>query len=145
MDRAVRKVLRQARVARLATVDNKKQPHLVPVCFAFDGKVFYTAMDRKPKRVSGERLARLRNIQTEPRVALLIDEYGEDWSRLWYVLIRGRAKLLPEAAHRERAGAIRKLRAKYPQYAGGMLADDAPVIRITPQRITSWGRISLAN
>jgi PPOX class probable F420-dependent enzyme len=134
-------MLKQARVARLATLDAKSRPHIVPVCFAYDGKVFYTAVDRKPKRVPGERLARLQNIRAIPRVALLIDKYEEDWTQLWYILIRGKAKLIPDSAHKERAWAIRKLRAKYPQYAGGMLSDDAPVIRITPERTTSWGKI----
>jgi PPOX class probable F420-dependent enzyme len=134
-------MLKEARVARLATLDAKNRPHIVPVCFAYDGKLFYTAIDQKPKRVTPERLARLRNIQAVPRVALLIDEYGEDWTQLWYILIRGTAKLLPNSAHKEHARAIRKLRAKYPQYAQGMLTDDAPIIRITPQRTTSWGKI----
>ena len=138
---AVQRLLKQARVARLATLDAKNQPHIVPICFACDGDRFYSAVDLKPKRVPGERLKRLQNIQAVPRVALLIDEYDEDWKRLWYILIRGRAKLLPQSAQKERARVIRKLRAKYPQYAGGMLTDDAPVIRITPERITVWGKI----
>jgi PPOX class probable F420-dependent enzyme len=138
---AVQKILKQARVARLATLDAKSRPHIVPVCFAYDGKVFYSAIDRKPKRVPGERLARLQNIRVVPRVALLIDEYGEEWTQLWYILIRGKAKLIPESAPQERAWAIHKLRAKYPQYARGMLFDDAPIIRITPERIISWGKL----
>jgi PPOX class probable F420-dependent enzyme len=138
---SVQKILKEARVARLATLDPRSRPHIVPVCFAYDGKLFYTAIDQKPKRVPPQRLARLRNIQAVPRVALLIDQYDEDWTQLWYVLIRGKAKLIPEAAHKERTRAIRKLRAKYPQYVRGMLSDDAPIIRITPERITSWGEI----
>jgi PPOX class probable F420-dependent enzyme len=112
------------------------------VCFAYDGKALYSAVDRKPKRVSPERLVRLQNIRAVSRVALLIDEYDEDWTQLWYVLIRGKAKLIPNSAHQERTRAIRTLRAKYPQYAReAMLADDAPIIRITPERTTSWGKI----
>ena len=138
---AVQKMLKAARVARLATLEAKRRPHIVPVCFAYDGKLFYTAIDQKPKRVPPERLARLRNIRAVPRVALLIDKYDEDWAQLWYISIRGNAKLLPKSAHKEHARAIRKLRAKYPQYAQGMLTDDAPIIRITPERTTSWGKI----
>ncbi len=137
----IRKKLKQARVARLATLDTKGGPHIVPVCFVYDGKAFYTAIDRKPKRVSPDRLVRLQNIQAISRVALLIDEYDDDWTRLWYVLIRGRAELIPNSGHQERASAIRKLRAKYPQYARGMLGEDAPIIRITPERTTCWGKI----
>ena len=138
---AIRKKLKQARVARLATLDTKGGPHIVPVCFVYDGKAFYTAIDRKPKRVSADRLVRLQNIRAVSRIALLIDEYDEDWTRLWFVLIRGKAELIPNSAHQERASAIRKLRAKYPQYARGMLGEDAPIIRITPERTTGWGKI----
>ena len=134
-------MLKEARVARLATLDAKSRPHIVPVCFAYDGKHFYTAVDQNPKRVPGERLARLQNIRAVPLVALLIDEYNEDWTQLWYILIRGKAKLIPTSAHKERVWAIGKLRTKYPQYAQGMLADDAPIIRITPERVTVWGKI----
>jgi PPOX class probable F420-dependent enzyme len=138
---AVQKMLKKARVARLATLDAKSRPHIVPVCFAYDGKFFYTAVDQKPKRVTPERLARLRNIRAVPRIALLIDEYDEDWTKLWYILIRGKAKLIPKSPNEEHAWAIRKLRAKYPQYTRGMLPDDAPIIRITPERATFWGKI----
>ena len=136
----IRKMIKNARVARLATVDSRGRPHIVPVCFAYDGKALYSAVDRKPKRVTPERLVRLQNIRATSRVALLIDEYDEDWTQLWYILIRGRAKLIPNSAHQERARAIRSLRAKYPQYARGMLADDAPIIQITPKRTTFWGK-----
>jgi PPOX class probable F420-dependent enzyme len=138
---AIQKRLKVARVARLATLDARNRPHIVPICFAYDGKFLYTALDQKPKRVPPERLARVRNIRAAPRVALLIDQYEDDWTQLWYVLIRGKAKLIPKSAQKEHARAIRKLRDKYPQYALGMLADDAPIIRITPERITSWGKI----
>jgi len=141
VSRAVQNILKQARVARLATLDGKNRPHIVPICFAYDGKLLYTAIDRKPKRVTGERLVRLRNIRAVPRIALLIDQYDDDWTQLWYVLIRGKAKLIPKSAHKEHAWAIEKLRAKYPQYVQGMLADDAPIIRITPKQATVWGKI----
>jgi PPOX class probable F420-dependent enzyme len=137
-DRARAKV-KAARVARLATLDANREPHMVPICFSYDGSVFYTAIDRKPKRVAPTQLARLKNIRMAPQVALLIDEYDEDWTRLWYVLVRGEAELVSAPAERKRA--LAQLRAKYPQYRTGMLADDAPIVRITPQRITSWGKI----
>ena len=137
----IRNLVKNARVARLATLDSRGWPHLIPVCFVYDGKVLYSAVDRKPKRVSPERLVRLKNIRAVSRVALLIDQYDEDWTQLWYVLIRGKATLIPNSARQERARAIHRLRAKYPQYAGEMLADDAPIIRITPERTTFWGKI----
>jgi PPOX class probable F420-dependent enzyme len=141
ISKAIQVKLEKARVARLATLDARYGPHIVPVCFAYDGKVFYSALDRKPKRVAPERLARLRHITASPQIALLIDEYYEDWGQLWYILVHGKAKLIPESAHREHAQAIRQLRTKYPQYGAATLPDDSPVIRITPVRIISWGMI----
>jgi PPOX class probable F420-dependent enzyme len=135
----IRAKLETARIARLSTLDTERRPHAVPICFAFDGSVFYSAIDSKPKRVAPSRLARLKNIQETPHVALLVDQYDEDWTRLWYVLVRGEAALVSASAEHKRA--IQHLRAKYSQYDADMLADDAPVVRITPQRITAWGRI----
>jgi PPOX class probable F420-dependent enzyme len=86
------------------------------------------------------RLARLKNIQMNRQVALLIDEYDEDWTRLWYVLVRGEAELVSSLA--ERAHALAQLQAKYPQYRSGMLADDGPILRITPLRISTWGKLT---
>jgi coenzyme F420-0:L-glutamate ligase/coenzyme F420-1:gamma-L-glutamate ligase len=135
----IRAKLETARVARLATLDANRTPHVVPICFAVDGSVFYSAIDRKPKQVPASRLARLRNIRETPQVALLVDQYDEDWTRLWYVLVRGEAELVSVSAEHKRA--IKRLRVKYPQYDTDMLADDAPVLRITPVRITAWGKI----
>jgi PPOX class probable F420-dependent enzyme len=135
----IRAKLETARVARLATIDAERRPHVVPICFAWDGSVFYSAIDRKPKRVAPSRLARLKNIKKTPHVALLVDQYDEDWTGLWYVLVRGKADLVSTSAERKRA--IQRLRAKYPQYDADMLPDDAPVLRITPRRITAWGKL----
>lgn len=138
---AIQAKLQHAQVARLATVDEKGRPHIIPVCFACDGAVFYTAVDRKPKRLAPQKLARLRHIRATPQVALLIDQYDEDWTQLWYILVRGQAKLLPQSAQKERTDAIRRLREKYPQYTSGLLPADAPIIRIAPERFNSWGKI----
>ena len=74
-----------------------------------------------------------------PHVALLVDHYEEDWTLLWYVLVRGEAELVSIPAEQKRA--LRSLRAKYPQYRGEMLPEGAPLLRITPQKITAWGDI----
>jgi|SRR5450755_1653439 PPOX class probable F420-dependent enzyme len=135
----IRARLETARVGRLATLDATRGPHVIPICFACNGTVFYSAIDRKPKRVAPNRLARLKNIKKTPQVALLVDHYDEDWARLWYVLVRGEAELVSSSVERKRA--LQLLRAKYPQYGPDMLQDDAPVLRITPGRITAWGNI----
>jgi PPOX class probable F420-dependent enzyme len=121
--------LKEARVARLATLDAQGGPHMVPICFAYDGKVFYTAVDRKPKRVAPERLVRLRHIQAEPQVALLIDQYEEDWTQLWYILVRGKAKLIPNSLPRERA------RDSAPGYPIVVRKDEDKSLRTSQNRI----------
>ena len=126
------------RVARLATADDNGNPHVIPVCYACDGARFYTPLDEKPKRVAGTQLRRVRNITARPQVALVIDCYDDDdWSRLGYVLVQGRAELLPPD-HPLHAPAIILLRARYRQYLA-MALENSPVILITPEHIASWG------
>src|SRR6266566_7005933 len=125
------------RVARLATADAEVNPHVIPVCYAFDGERFYTPLDEKPKRVTKRKLRRVRNIETRPEVALVIDQYDDDWSRLGYVLVQGRAELLqPEDT--THAHALELLRERYSQYRT-MALEKYPVIVITPDHVTSWG------
>lgn len=129
--------VRDARVGRLATVDEQGRPHVVPVCFAYIDGVAYSALDAKPKRVPAERLRRVRNLMANPDAQLLIDRYEEDWSRLAYVQLRGRAGLLYPGP--EHAAALAALRAKYAQYAD-MPMEDALMIRLTVEDYAAWGR-----
>ena len=140
-DRGVQEKLRQARVGHLATAGPQGDPLVVPVCFASNGRAIFTPIDRKPKRSPPERLERVRHIRANPRVALVIDHYQEDWSRLWFILIRGRASLVSFKQSREHREAQALLRQKYPQYRAGMLPPRAPIIRIIPGRITLWGKM----
>src|SRR5579864_3711889 len=81
----MRKRLAEARVAHLATMGPGSRPHIVPITFALDGEAIYFAVDAKPKRTTD--LQRLRNIAANPAVAVLIDRYDEDWTRLWWVRV----------------------------------------------------------
>ncbi|HXC37490.1 MAG TPA: TIGR03668 family PPOX class F420-dependent oxidoreductase [Burkholderiales bacterium] len=131
--------LRTARIARLSTLDGEGHPNVLPVCFVVDGdRTIYTAVDGKPKKAAPDQLARVRNIQRHGRVALVVDHYEEDWRQLWYVLVRGVAALIPGEPAEERARSLTLLREKYPQYRAGLLADEAPIIRISIERITGW-------
>lgn len=127
------------RVGRLATADAEGHPHVVPVCYAFDGRRFYTPLDEKPKRVEESELRRVRNVAARHEASLLIDRYDDDWSKLGYVLVSGRAELIgPEdEGHAE---AVRLLRERYVQYRA-MVLETRPVIVITPERVASWGRL----
>ncbi len=128
-------LLSQTPVGHLATAGADGSPHVIPVCFAYDGSNIYSVLDAKPKRGSLTGLRRVRNIIANPQVSLVIDHYDEDWTRLWYLLVHGRAELVEHGP--EPPAAIARLREKYPQYRN-MPLDGNPVIKITPERVTGW-------
>ena len=126
------------RVARLATAEPGGQPHVVPVCFVYDGARFYSAIDRKPKQTTPLGLKRVRNILANGKVALILDQYTERWQELAYLMVQGTARIIEAGPERERAIAL--LRAKYHQYRE-MALESAPVIEITPHRFIAWGAV----
>jgi len=136
LDARMWRYLAAHRVARLATVNADGTPTVVPICFATDGITIYSALDAKPKSVPPADLARVRNLTARPAVALVVDDYAEDWTALAHLVVHGDARLvLPEDA--EHANAITLLRGKYPQYAT-MAIETQPVIAITPARARFW-------
>ena len=135
-----RDFLANRRVAHLATADRRAVPHVVPVCFALAGETLYITVDEKPKRVSGRALKRLRNIAENPAVAVVVDRYEEDWTRLGWVMLHGRAEILSEGTEHDDAQAL--LRSRYPQLAAMQIARH-PVIAVRIERTTSWGDLSV--
>ena len=99
-------------VARLATVDRDGRPHLVPIVFVLVGETLYTAVDAKPKR--SRTLRRIENARERPDVTVLVDHYEDDWARLWWARLRGRARVLEGGD--EAVEALAALAAKYEQY-----------------------------
>lgn len=121
-----------ARVARLATADARGKPHVVPITFALDGDHIVSAVDRKPKRSTA--LHRLQNLAANPRVAVLVDGWDEDWSRLWWARADGIADVSADDGALRRAQVL--LRERYPQYT--RVPIDGPVIRIRVERWSGW-------
>jgi PPOX class probable F420-dependent enzyme len=104
-------------VARLATTGASGGPHLVPIVFVRVGECLWSPVDGKPK--AGSELARVRNIRERPEVSLLLDEYTDDWKRLWWVRIDASGRVVQLQAGQEDASfmaAQEALREKYPQY-----------------------------
>jgi PPOX class probable F420-dependent enzyme len=128
----MRRRFESARVARLATVRSDGSPHLVPVCFAVDGDTIVSVVDDKPKRSA--RLRRLDNVRTQPAVSLLVDDYDDDWSRLWWVRADGRAAVVDEGSARDRALGL--LAAKYAQYRE--LRPTGPALVVTVGAWRGW-------
>jgi len=145
-----RAFLHATRRAVLVTIAPDGRPRPVPICFAVspDGPVLYTTIDAKPKRQTGTApLARVRDIAADDRVSVLADRWDEDWTRLAWLRVEGRARLLEagdmdDAVAAERDQAVRALRAKYEQYADHRL-EDRPLIRVEIDRTVQWGDVGL--
>ena len=131
---AARRFLASRRVGHLATADARAAPHVVPVCFAVSDTTLYITIDAKPKR--GAPLKRLRNIAENPTIAVVVDRYDEDWTRLGWVMLRGGAEILARGAEHDAAQAL--LRARYPQLAAMDIAL-LPVIALRIAQVASWG------
>ena len=130
------RLIRSARIAHLATADASGQPHVIPICFVFDGERFYSSIDEKPKQTI--ELKRIRNIKNNRSVALIIDHYEENWRSIGYVLVFGTAGILTRGIAHGRA--VKLLKGKYPQYKA-MAIERRPLIRISPRRVRIWGHI----
>jgi PPOX class probable F420-dependent enzyme len=119
-------------VARLATTDPDGRPHLVPIVFALDGDTIYSAVDAKPKRSTT--LRRIENARRNSDVTVLVDHYDDDWTKLWWIRLRGRARILDEGAECDRALAL--LREKYAQYVDE--PPSPPVLAIDVIEAREW-------
>ena len=142
---AQRTFLASARRAVLATIAPNGQPRLVPICFVLDGEapILYTPIDDKPKRDDDPlALARVRDIAADSRVAVLVDRWDEDWTRLAWLRAEGIAALLTAEVGAEHAAAVTALRAKYSQYTSHRL-EVRPLIRITLERVIGWGPLEV--
>ena len=130
--------LTSRRVGRLATASAAGRPHVVPVCYAFDGALLYTPIDEKPKRVGAGELRRIKNLRENPRVSLVVDDYDDDWSKLAFAIVQGRVEIVERGGDRSEALAL--LREKYPQYRA-MDLEERPLLVIEPESVAAWGRV----
>ena len=134
--------LNNHRVARFATTEPSGQPHVVPICYAVSDNSVYFTIDEKPKQQTNKPLKRIRNLQNNPHVALVVDRYEEDWTQLGWVMVQGEAALLDDGE--EHTKAQRLLKARYPQLHG-MQIGDLPVIAVRITRVVSWGNLGTAS
>ena len=137
-----RDFLNNHRVARFATTEPSGQPHVVPICYAVSDNSVYFTIDEKPKQLTDKPLKRIRNLQNNPQVALVVDRYEENWTQLGWVMVQGKAALLDDGE--EHTKAQRLLKARYPQLHG-MQISDLPVIAVRITRVVSWGNLSTAS
>jgi PPOX class probable F420-dependent enzyme len=119
-------------VARLATVRPDGSPHVVPVVFALDGDRVHMAVDAKPKRTRN--LQRVINLRADPRCALLVDHYGDDWSQLWWVRADGEARVIDDP--REAEPGLALLADRHLAYAAERPA--GPLLTVVVMRWSGW-------
>jgi PPOX class probable F420-dependent enzyme len=121
-----------AQVARLATVGRDGRPHIVPITFAMNDATIYFAIDFKPKKTTD--LQRLRNIEANPSVSVLVDHYEADWTKLWWVRVDGSARIVIDGALFENG--IARLTQRYAPYRSARPV--GPVVAIAVERMTGW-------
>ena len=134
-DSSALRLLRESRLAHLATSTKDGTPHVIPICFALDGRTIYSSIDEKPKRADANRLRRVLNIIQNPRVCLVVDYYSENWNNLSYVIVNGYARIMHGG--REHKRAVSLLRKKYRQYLL-MRIENRPIVKIKPSKIVTW-------
>lgn len=130
--REAKQRLAESRAARLATVSDEGEPHIVPFVFALDGDTLYFAVDAKPKTTTN--LRRLKNIAANPAVSVLVDHYEDDWSKLWWVRADGTARVVSNSEEARHATDL--LANRYAQYRSNR--PDGPVVAIHIDRLTGW-------
>jgi PPOX class probable F420-dependent enzyme len=140
-DTRIKAIVDKARVARLATVDSECKPHLIPVVFVYDNNYYFIPIDDKHKTSTPEKLRRTKNIRQNSNVVLLIDEYDEDWTKLYFIMIQGNASIIGgkkleqhEMVLLEKAHKL--LYEKYLQYE--KIGVGGYVIKIHPKKVISW-------
>ncbi len=129
-------LIKGAKVARLATVDQKSQPYVVPAVFVFHENSFFIPLDEKVKSVNPRKLKRVKNIGKNPNVTLLIDKYQNDWKKLFFLMIHGKATVI-DGKNSKLMDKIHKLLiSKYPQYKKIGVGNSC--IMINPTKVTFW-------
>ena len=118
-------------MARLGLLDEAGRPRVLPVTYVVHAGGVWSAIDRKPKRTAEP--ARLRYLRRRPEVALTVDHYTDDWSKLAWVQVLGRIE--PRDPSRE-PDALAALVRKYAPYQ--VEPPPGPLLRLTPERVLFW-------
>ena len=125
-----RELLGNARVGRLAMLDEEDRPRILPITFALVGEVLWSAIDDKPKRSTPARVGRLRR---RPEASVVVDHYEDDWDALCWVQALGRVEIAEVGDHGD---VLAALQLKYPQYRDRV--PPGPLLGLRVERLLSW-------
>jgi PPOX class probable F420-dependent enzyme len=120
-------------VGRLGLLDSEGAPRVLPVTFAAAGGSLWSAVDRKPKRRGGEELGRVHWLRRDPRAALTVDRYRENWRKLAWLQVLGDVRVVPVE---EGGAALRELARRYLAYREE--APPGPLLELRPRRCLCW-------
>ena len=126
-------LLERAPVARLGIADDAGHPRVLPVTFAVASGRVWTAIDAKPKRDPAREPARVRFLRHEPRAALTVDRYSDDWEELAWVQVLGEVRVLDVS---DAGPGVEALVAKYEPYRSS--PPPGPVLALEPGRCLYW-------
>jgi PPOX class probable F420-dependent enzyme len=130
-EREMRRRAAEATVARVGTIDHSGRVHVVPIVFVINGDTLYSSTDEHPPA------KRLRNLQRDPRTTILVDIYDDDWSKVWWVRMRGTGRVVEDEA--ERDGARKLLWDKYPQFTKSLPSEGGgPVMAVDISEWSGW-------
>lgn len=116
----------------LCTVHAERGVDAVPVVYALDEDGFVGVPIDRVKPKTSPRLQRLRNLEIDPRAALLIEHWDRrDWTRLWWVRAELRWQGEDSGPERRSADLALRLAGAFPQYR------DLPFSSIVLLRVVS--------
>ena len=131
LKKAIANLIERERVCRVATANKTGVPHLVPVCHVLvNGKIYFG---------SGNDARKVQNLKANPRAAVTVDLYSDDWSNLKGVMVQGTVNLIERGPRFKRIRAL--LYKKYPHYSEEAALDvsDSIIVEVTPTHVFSWG------
>jgi len=131
LNKKVSRLIARERVCRVATAGSDGKTHLVPVCHVMAGDKIYFGSGNDARKVT--------NLRENPRIAVTIDLYSEEWSELKGVMVQGTATLIERGPRFKQARD--RLYQKYPQYRkeAAIAPSDSVVIEVTPTHVFTWG------
>jgi PPOX class probable F420-dependent enzyme len=124
-------LLERERVGRLGLLDDEGAPRVLPVTFALAEGVVWSAIDQKPKRSAEP--ARLRFLRRDPRAALTVDRYSDNWEELAWIQVLGTVRIVDAG---DGAAGLAALSEKYDQYREE--APPGPLLALAPERYLWW-------
>ena len=124
--------LKSQKILRLATIDSKKNPHIVPVWYEFKDSKFYVGTNTRTKKA--------KNIMKNPKISFCVD-VGIKSPDIFGVMGIGKARLILEkrqVSKIEKRILKRYFKSLNVKSAQELLHDTDCIIEISPKKTIVW-------